>query len=108
MKFGGVPASAKNKYIIRATAGVHYQDAKTTDYYYGVRNSEATANRKSYKAGSATTPFFGLEAVANITSNITMKEDLAYEKRANSVRRSPLIDDKKYDVQGKIGLSYWF
>jgi outer membrane protein len=108
VKIGGVTSHNNKELTVLPIAGIHYQSSKVTDYYYGVRASEVTANRKEYKAGSATTPFLGVEALLNLSANMTVKAGITYEKRAGSVKNSPLTDDKKYDAQGKIGLTYWF
>lgn len=107
-KLGGITNHTDKDLTVLPTAGIRYQTSKVTDYYYGVRASEATANRKSYKTGSATTPFLGIEALLNLSPNMSVNADLTYEKRAGSVKNSPLTDDKRYDLQGGIGLTYWF
>lgn len=108
MKLGGITNHIDKDLTVLPTAGIRYQSSKVTDYYFGVRTSEATASRKGYKAGSATTPFLGVEALLNLSPNISVNSDLTYEKRAGSVKNSPLTDDKKYDLQGEVGLTYWF
>ena len=109
MKVRGVsPISSEKGLQTRPYAGIRYQNAKTVDYHYGVRNSEETENRKAYKGKSATTPFIGLEIVTNLTSHLTLDPNLDYESRANSIRNSPLTNGKKYDLKGAISITYWF
>lgn len=110
MKIGGVSSmdSSDRSFHLRPYVGVRFQSSKVIDYHYGVSDSEQTANRKSYKGASATTSFLGLEAVTNLTQDITINASIDYEKRAKSIRNSPLTDDKKYDAKASLGLVYWF
>lgn len=110
VKIGGVSSvnSSDRSLQVRPYIGVHYHSSKVIDYHYGVRMSEQTANRKAYQGKSATTPFLGVEAITNLTPNITLNANIDYEERANSVRNSPLTNNKKYDLRGALGITYWF
>lgn len=113
LKVGGISPHAphwtgKRKVNIAAMGGLRYQSAKVADYYYGVKNSEATASRKAYKAKSAVTPYLGVDMQANFTKHITLDGGLAVSKRAKSIRDSPLTNNKKYQLGANIGFSYWF
>ncbi len=113
LKIGGITPHAQHwtgnrEVSLAAVAGVRYKDKKVANYYYGVKDKEATSLRKAYKAKAATTPFVGLEALANLTKHISLTADLGISKTADSVRNSPLTDSKKYFTNGKIGLNYWF
>ena len=112
-KIGGITPHAphwtgERKVQIAAMGGLRYQSAKTVDYYYGVKSSEATANRKQYKAKSALTPYIGVEGQVNLTPHISFDGGLTLSKRANSIRKSPLSNNKKYDYGVNVGFSYWF
>ncbi len=112
-KIGGISPHAphwtgERSTNVAAVAGLRYQDAKVIDYYYGVKNAEATASRKAYKGKSAITPFIGVEAQVNITPHVTIDGGLGVSKRAKSIRNSSLTNDKKYDFGANIGISYWF
>ncbi len=113
VKLGGISPHAphwtgQRKLNVAAMGGLHYQSAKVADYYYGVKSSEATANRKAYKAKSAVEPYAGVEAQMNINKHFTIDGGLSVIKRAKSIRNSPLTNDKKYRVGANIGFSYWF
>lgn len=113
VKIGGIEPHAphwtgERKLNVAFMQGIRYQNAKMTDYYYGVKNSEATASRKAYKAKSAFTPYIGVEAQANLTKHFTLDGGLSVSKKAKSIRNSPLTNDKKYQLGANIGVSYWF
>ena len=112
-KIGGISPHAQHwtgekSVNIAAFAGLRYQDAKTTNYYYGVKNSEATATRVAYKGKSAVTPYIGVETQVNLTPHITLDGSLGVSKRSNSIINSPLTSNKKYELGANIGISYWF
>lgn len=113
LKVGGIAPHAshwdgKRELKVMAAGGLRYQDKDVVDYYYGVKNSEATSSRKAYKGKSALTPFVGVEAQANITKHFTINGDLGVERRANSIINSPLTTDKEYQAIANIGVTYWF
>ncbi len=113
LKVGGIAPHAshwngKRELKVMAAGGLRYQSKDVVDYYYGVKNSEATANRHAYKGKSALTPYVGVEAQANITKHFTINADLGVERRANSIINSPLTTDKEYQGIANIGITYWF
>lgn len=112
-KLGGIAPHSKHwtghkEFKVAAVAGVRYQSKKVTNYYYGVKQSEATANRRAYKADAATTPYIGVETQMDISPHFTINGGLTYEKRAKSIRNSPITDNKKYQPVANIGFTYWF
>ena len=113
VKLGGITPHAphwtgEREITVAAAAGLRYQSAKAVDYYYGVKSSEATANRKAYKGKAAMTPYIGLEAQANITPHVTLNANIGASKKARSIRNSPLTRDGKYELGASIGINYWF
>lgn len=113
IKLGGIAPHAahwtgERKLNVAAVAGLRYQSAKVVDYYYGVKNTEATASRSAYKGKSATTPFVGFEAQANLTPNITIDGGLGVSKAASSIRNSSLTDNRDHHIDANVGFTYWF
>jgi len=91
---------------VRLIVGVKWQSADTVDYYYGVKNSEATATRAAYKGKSATTPYVGVAGQGNITKNLTFNTSAIYMKAPDEITDSPIVD-KDHDIQINAGLTYW-
>lgn len=113
IKLGGIAPhsphwTGKRKVNIAAVTGLRYQDEASVDYYYGVKNSEATNNRRAYKGESAITPFIGFETQANLTKHITIDGGLGVSKTASSIKNSPLTEDRDYQLEANIGFHYWF
>ena len=88
-------------------AGVKWQSDEVVDYYYGVKDKEATATRAAYKGKAAATPYIGLDGKANITKKITLTGSVLYMDQPNEITGSPLVDDG-HDVAVNAGLTYWF
>jgi outer membrane protein len=84
-----------------------YQPRKFIDYYYGVKDSEATTTRPAYNPGS------GLEYGAQtyikypFTKKLSALINLRYDILANSAQNSPLTD-KSYIYSGLASLIYTF
>lgn len=113
IKVGGIAPHAphwtgKRNITIAPVASLRYQSKKVVDYYYGVKNTEATASRKAYKAKSAITPFIGVEAQANITPKFSIDVGLGVAKLAKSIKNSPLTTNRKYLPSANINFTYWF
>ena len=84
-----------------------WQSDEVVDYYYGVKDKEATATRAAYKGKAAATPYIGLDGKANITKKITLTGSVLYMDQPNEITGSPLVDDG-HDVVVNAGLTYWF
>jgi len=113
LRIGGIEPHAnhwdgKQELKIVGLAGVKYQSDKVIDYHYGVRTNEATATRSAYKGKAATTPYIGFESQFNINKKVTLNAGVIYERRDDSIRNSPLTNQKKSDVLLNLGVTYWF
>jgi len=113
IKVGGIAPHAphwtgERTINVAATGGLRYQSKKVVDYYYGVKNTEATANRNAYKGKSAITPYLGVEAQADLTEHISLTGNLGITRQPNAIRNSPLAKDKKYQPVANVGFTYWF
>ncbi|HMS26131.1 MAG TPA: MipA/OmpV family protein [Burkholderiaceae bacterium] len=82
-------------------------NAKLTNYYFGVSQSEATASRPAYQAGSATNLNLGVSAVTNITPSVTLLMGARYRYYGQSIRQSPLVDSNG-GISGNVSLMYRF
>jgi outer membrane protein len=100
------PGKARNA-DFGVIAGVKWQSEDTVDYYYGVKDSEATATRTAYKGKAATTPYIGLAGQGNITKNLTFNTSAVIMRAPDEISDSPIVDDD-HDVQFNAGLTYWF
>ncbi len=113
IKVGGIAPhpphwTGERKLTVAAAAGLRYQSKKVIDYYYGVKDSEATASRNFYLGKSAITPYLGVEAQADLTKHISITGNLSVTKQPNAIRNSPLTQDKKYQAEANVGFTYWF
>ena len=113
LSLGGLQTSqkgwdGKRSVSIAPIAGVNWQSKKSVDYYYGVKNSEATANRKAYKGKSAATPFIGLETEARLSKHFSLTGGAKYKRLPRAITDSSITKNGRSDYQLNLGLTYWF
>ena len=113
LSLGGIKTSdkhwaGKRSVSIAPVLGANWQSKKVVDYYYGVKNSEATATRKAYKGKAAITPFVGLEAEAKLSKHFSLTGGAKYKHLPRAIRNSSITKNGSGDYQVNLGLSYWF
>ncbi len=101
------PWNGERELTVNALAGLKWKSDKTVDYYYGVKNSEATASRSAYKGNSALAPYLGVNAQMNISKHFTVNGSAIYNDRPKEITNSPIVD-KKNNYEFKAGVTYWF
>lgn len=84
--------SALGKWSLSPYVSAQHNNAKLTNYYYGVTSSEATAGRAAYEAGAATNFNLGLSASTELSSNFSLVLGARYRGYGASIRQSPLVD----------------
>jgi outer membrane protein len=99
--------SAIGKWTFSPYLSAQLNNAKLTNYYFGVSNSEATASRPAYQAGSATNLNLGVSAVTNLTPSVSLLIGARYRYYGESIRLSPLVDSKG-SIGGNVSLLYRF
>lgn len=92
--------------IISGLAGLKWQNKDIVDYYYGVKSSEATIDRNTYKGESALTPYIGIDTQMNITEHFSINGRAIYKNRPDEITDSPLVSGN--DVEVTAELTYWF
>lgn len=110
LRFGQNPYqthwTGKRELNIGMLAGVKWQSDDVVDYYYGVKNSETTAERAAYEGKSAITPYLGLQANVNFTKNLSLKAEAVYKSLPSKITDSPIVDDNNIELSTR--LTYWF
>ena len=84
-----------------------YEPRKFIDYYYGVKNSEATATRPQYAPGSGWQ--YGVQSYIKypLTKKLSALINIRYDILPKSAQDSPLTD-KNYIYSGLASLIYTF
>lgn len=70
----------------------HWLDKKYVDYYYGVRATEATAERAAYAGKAGTNVEVGLRTMYLIDRSHSVMMDVSATRLAKGVKESPLVD----------------
>jgi outer membrane protein len=98
---------ASEKWSLIPAGGVLYKSGNLTDYYYGVRPSEALPGRPAYSAGQQWDPFVALRATYKLTDQWSALATFRYEWLGSEITSSPIVDDH-YQTLFMTGLMYQF
>lgn len=99
-------ADNKKELTLGSFVGTRWQSDDLIDYYYGVKNNEATATRKAFKGTSAITPFVGVELKLGLSESFGLEGALRYEHRPDKITQSDIAS--KNGMKARLGLTYWF
>lgn len=72
--------------------GLQWQDKKNVNYHYGVRASEARADRPAYEAKAALNTELGLRVFYGISMSQSVFLDMSSTALGASIKDSPLVD----------------
>jgi MipA family protein len=70
------------------------ESKELTDYYYGVRKSEITAQRPEYSTNGALNAEIGVRYIYNLSKNIGLISAASYTRLDESIHKSPIVKDK--------------
>lgn len=87
--------------------GLNWKSSDLLDYYYGVRESEATSSRPAYHAASGFNSFARLSLAYRFNDNWSIVGVAEYENLSRSIRHSPIVDRDNIETLF-IGLMYRF
>lgn len=79
-------------FLLTPYVGASWQDAKTIDYYYGVRDSEARIGRPAYTGESATNIESGVRGVYMFDEHHSVLMGAEVTRLAGEIKDSPLVD----------------
>lgn len=71
------------------------ESKKLTDYYYGVKNSEATPQRAEYSPKGAVNTEIGVRYMYKVSDNIDFIGGVSYAKLDEEIHKSPIVKDKE-------------
>ncbi|SDA77046.1 outer membrane protein [Pseudomonas sp. NFPP33] len=98
---------AAGKFGFTPRLAVEWVDDKYVDYYYGVRQSEARADRAFYEGEATTNVQFGLRTDYTPTHHHTVFLDIGATRFGSTVEDSPLVD-KANQTSLALGYVYRF
>ncbi len=73
-------------------AGISYQSSDYNNYYFGVKDKEATAQRKAYHAGGDFSYNLGYKLVYPINDRWEITQTSAYTRLGSDIAHSPIVD----------------
>ncbi len=81
-----------NHVLLTPHVGANWHDEKTTDYYFGVRDSEARIDRPAYAGESATNLEAGVRGVYMFNKHHSVLMGVEVTRLADEIKDSPLVD----------------
>lgn len=87
--------------------GLEYLSDKKSNYYFGVKEKEATPSRARYHADGALNPFIGLTQIFAFSETWSIIANVEYKHFDSAIYHSPIVD-KHYQVAGYLALMYSF
>ncbi|KFI12168.1 MipA/OmpV family protein [Vibrio coralliilyticus] len=73
-------------------AGLTYQSKDYVDYYFGVKDKEATQARKAYKGSGDVSYNLGYKLVLPINDSWELTQTTAYTRLGDNIADSPIVD----------------
>jgi outer membrane protein len=98
---------SSDRWSLIPAAGVLWKSDNLTDYYYGVRQSEAVPGRPAYSAGDQGNPFVSLYTTYKVTDQWSLLATMRYEWLGSEITDSPIVDDH-YQALLMAGVMYQF
>lgn len=88
-------------------AGVEYLSDKKSNYYYGVKEKEATQNRPSYHADGALNPYVGLTQIFAFSQTWSIVANVEYKRFDSAIYNSPIVDEHS-QIAAYVAVMYRF
>ena len=104
------PVLLGERVTVMPYAAVEYMSENYTDYYFGIKDSEAAKginNGKSYKADDSVNFEAGIRSMIKINKSFNVFLTASYTRYGNSIADSPLVKDRDIYTVGT-GVSYSF
>lgn len=89
------------------TVGVSYLSKDFTDYYFGVRASEATASRAAYKADATASTYIGYSVDMPLNDSWSVNHSASYIWLGDEITDSSLVD-RDTSWFASLGVAYRF
>ncbi|MFP8967519.1 MipA/OmpV family protein [Pokkaliibacter sp. CJK22405] len=90
---------------ITPSAKLSYLNSDYVNYYYGVKTSEARADRQAYNPGASWTYGAGVDVGFYLTRHQRLNFSMGVDAAADEIKDSPIVDD---DTVMHAGFSYLY
>ncbi len=84
---------ASGDFLYRPWIGLTYEDQNLANYYYGVKSSEATAERPAYETNSAQEWSYGIDTSYRLAQHQYVGLNLQYSQLDTTKLDSPIVDE---------------
>ncbi|OVE76809.1 hypothetical protein BVX98_04655 [bacterium F11] len=97
----------RQRWSVSPSAGLVYQDANLTDYYYGVGPAESRSNRPAFGGKDSLNQTLGLSLRHRLNQRTTLMAGVTLEYLNQKITDSPIIN-KNHRSTTRAGLLYRF
>ena len=97
----------RGPWSISPFASWSWQDEDLTNYYFGVSEAEATAERPAYRPGDSQWVSFGLNTSWQLTDQMVLFGNVVFGSAESEVRDSPLVEEDSFS-SAFVGGTYLF
>ena len=91
------------RFTIAPSVGADWIGKDNTDYYYGVKNSEARSDRPAYKPEETVNGFASIDLSIDLTDRISVAGNITGTLLGKEIKNSPIVDED-YVIEGFAGL----
>ncbi|SCY38220.1 MipA/OmpV family protein [Desulfoluna spongiiphila] len=92
-----------DRFTLIPSVGSTWRSGKQVDYYYGVRENEATDDRKAYKAEADVSGFVAMAFEVPLAARLKMVGGVKAEYFGDEIHNSPIVNED-YIVAGHLGV----
>ncbi|MEN8216214.1 MAG: MipA/OmpV family protein [Pseudomonadota bacterium] len=81
--------------LITPRLGLKWQNDNLVNYYYGVKQTQARADRPAYRGKATLNYTIAVNATYSLTKRSTLFADIEYERFGDDIYDSPLVDKEQ-------------
>jgi outer membrane protein len=96
-----------DRFSVTPFLGASWQSSRFTEYYFGVKESEARSRRRAYKPGSALNVETGIEFGYKLSKHWSIMSEWGVTFLDSAIEDSPIVDEG-HEFSGFVGVFYRF
>lgn len=95
-----------DQWVLRSSLNLEWFDDHYANYYFGVRNSEATSTRPAHYAQNFFHPGISFMPIYSFKEDWSLVNILSFKFQPKKLRDSPTVNDKKFESMLLMALNY--
>ena len=95
------------RWLLKPEVGTSYSSRQLVGYYYGVKDSEQTVDRPTYRGKGAVNSFAKITAFYRLNEKWSVVGGMNYTRLDNAITKSPIVDES-YETTVFTAITYAF